>query len=59
MASISILQNTFSKLTFFFGCELDFQVSKHDLDGQKMHDPWDVLFDKNLESLVFDIVLEY
>ena len=59
MASISIPQNTFSRLTSFFGCELDFEVSKHDLDEQKMHDPWDVLFDKSLGSLVFDIVLEY
>ena len=59
MANISNLQNILSKLTFVFGRVLDFQVSLHGLDGRKMHDPWDLVFDKSLESLFFDIILEY
>ena len=59
MANISDLQNILSKLTFVFGYVLDFEASSHGLDGRKMRDPWDLVFDKSLESLFFDIISEY
>ena len=59
MADISNLQSILSRLTFVFGCVLDFQISLHGQGGRKMRDPWDLVFDKSLESLFFDIVLEY